>query len=170
MTTSVPSTPSVPTAAARTAPEANTRVAVPSTTFVRSRLAVALMITVAAMTSLGACAAGPINVGTLPISGTSIYSVNVQACAPRAGALLITTDYHEVTPNLVQLQITQWAPTAQTLPISSWAHDGLHWEFTTPSVDAGDCFRFFNNSVSLCCDPEPDPSTLGFDYRIEYLD
>jgi hypothetical protein len=160
MTTSVPSTP----------PTASTPAAVPSRRFVRSRLTIALVITLAAVTSLGACAAGPINVGTLPISGTSIYSVNVQACAPRAGALLITADYHEVTPNLVQLQITQWAPTDQTLPISSWAHDGLHWEFTTPSVNAGDCFRFFINSVSLCCDPLPDPSTLGFDYRIEYLD
>ena len=50
-----------------------------------SRLRAALVITVAAVTTLGACAAGPINVGTLPISGTSIMSVHVQACAPRAG-------------------------------------------------------------------------------------
>ena len=128
------------------------------------------MITLAAIMSLGACAAGPINVGTLPTSGTSIYSVNVQACAPKAGALLITTDYHDVVPDRVQLEITQWAPTTRTLQIVSWAHDGPHWEFTTPLVEAGGCFRFFINSVSMCCDPVPDPSTLGFDYRIEYLD
>ena len=51
-----------------------------------SRPRAAVVIVVAAMTSLGACAAGPINVGTLPIAGTSIMSVHVQACAPRAGA------------------------------------------------------------------------------------
>lgn len=159
MTTSVPTTPS-----------ALTPVAVRKGGFSRSRLRVALVTTVAAMTSLGACAAGPINVGTLPISGSSIMSVNVQACAPRAGALLITTDYHQIDADRVQLEISRWAPSTGPLPVSSWAQDGRHWEFTTPAVEAGDCFRFFINTVSMCCDPVEPPLSFGFDYRIEYLD
>lgn len=159
MTASVPTTPVAPTPAA-----------VPRARFARSRLRVALAITVAAMTSLGACAAGPINVGTLPISGSSIMNVNVQACAPRAGALLITVDYQQVDADRVQLEISRWVPTTGPLPVSSWAKDGLHWEFTTPAVESGDCFRFFINTVSLCCDPAEPPLTFGFHYRIDYLD
>lgn len=170
MTTSVPTNPSAPTAAARTAPAAITSVAAPRARFTRSRLRVALVITVAAMTSLGACTAGPVNVGTLPLAGTSIMSVNVQACAPRAGALRITTDFHQVDPDRVQLEISRWAPTTGPLAVSSWAEDGRHWEFTTVPVDAGDCFHFFINTVSMCCDPVEPPLSFGFDYRIEYLD
>jgi hypothetical protein len=136
----------------------------------KGRRRVSLVAMVAAMAALGACTAGPINVGTIPISGTSIMNVNVQACAPRAGALLITTDYHEVDADRVQLEISQWAPTAARLPISTWAKEGRHWEFTTPPVDAGDCFHFFINTVSMCCDPVEPPWTFGFDYSIEYLD
>jgi hypothetical protein len=135
-----------------------------------SRVRAALVIAVAAMTSLGACAAGPINVGTLPISGTSIMSVHVQACAPRAGALVVTADYHQVDPDRVQLEISRWAPSTGSVPISTWAEDGRHWEFTTPSVAAGDCFHFFINTVSMCCDPAEPPLTFGFDYTIGYLD
>lgn len=154
MTASVPTTP----------------VGVSKTRFTKGRLRVALVVAVAAMTSLGACTAGPINVGTVPISGTSIMNVNVQACAPTAGALLITADYHQVDADRVQLEISRWAPSTGSLEVSSWAKDGRHWEFTTPAVDAGDCFHFFINTVSLCCDPVEPPWTFGFDYSIEYLD
>ena len=129
-----------------------------------------LVLAVAALTSLGACTAGPINVGSLPIGGYSIMSVHVQACAPRAGALRITADYHQIDPDRVQLFIDRWAPTTGPLPISTWAQDGRHAEFTTPAVDAGDCFHFFINTVSMCCDPIEPAYMFGFDYRIEYLD
>ncbi|MFN7149025.1 MAG: hypothetical protein ACK4V6_06050 [Microthrixaceae bacterium] len=136
----------------------------------KHRVRTALVIAVVAITSLGACAAGPINVGMLPISGTSIMSVHVQACAQRAGALRITTDHHQIDPDRVQLQIDRWAPTTGPLPISTWSHDGRHAEFTTPSVEAGDCFHFFINTVSMCCDPIEPAYMFGFDYRIDYLD
>jgi hypothetical protein len=142
----------------------------PTSRSTRRRLRLAVAITVAAITSLGACAAGPLNVGSLPIAGSSIMSVHVQACAPRAGALRITTDYHQVNPDRVQLFISRWAPSTGSLPISSWSKDGRHLEFTTPAVEAGDCFHFFINTVSMCCDPVEPPLTFGFDYRIEYLD
>jgi hypothetical protein len=153
MTTSVPTTPAVPRA-----------------TFTRSRLRAALAITVAAMTSLGACASGPINVGTLPISGSSIMSVNVQTCAPRAGALLITADYHQIAADWVQVKISRWAPSTGSLPVSLRSTDRRHWEFTTPPVEAGDCFHIFINTVSMCCDPVEPPLSFGFSYRIDYLD
>lgn len=129
-----------------------------------------LVLAVAALTSLGACTAGPINVGSLPIAGYSIMSVHVQACAPRAGALRITTDYHQIDPDRVQVQVDRWAPTTGPLPIVTWAQDGRHAEFTTPTVAAGDCFHFFINTVSMCCDPIEPAYMFGFDYRIEYLD
>jgi hypothetical protein len=135
------------------------------------RRGIAVSITmVVATTLIAACAAGPINVGTLPISGSSIMSVHVQACAPRAGALRITTDHHQVDPDRMQLEVSRWAPSDGPVQVTSWAEDGRHWEFTTAPVAAGDCLHFFLNTVSMCCDPVEPALTFGFDYRIEYLD
>lgn len=135
----------------------------------RSRLRAAAVIVVAA-TALGACANGPINVGTLPISGSSIMSVNVQTCAPRDGALKITADYHQIDADRVQVRISRWAPTTGSVPIVTWVEEGRHWEFTTPPVGAGDCFHVFINTVSMCCDPVEPPLSFGFDYSIGYVD
>ena len=148
-----------------------TTVSVPVAGFTRRRrqVVVAIVATVA-MTALGSCTAGPVAFGEIPLSGTAIYNVNVQACAPRAGALRITADYYEISPDVVQLKIDRWAPTTGPVSISTWANDGLHWEFTTPPVAAGDCMHFLINSVEACCDPAEPPYRFPFDYRIEYLD
>lgn len=135
-----------------------------------TRLAVAAVSAIAAVALLGGCAAGPINVGTLPISGTSIMQVNVQACSPRTGALLLTMDYHHIDPDRVQVQISRWAPTTGSVGTATWSDEGRHWEFTTPQVEAGDCFHIFINTVSMCCDPVEPSYQFGFDYRIGYLD
>jgi hypothetical protein len=130
-----------------------------------------MVLTVAAMTALGACASGPINVGTLPISGSSIMSVHVQTCAPRDGALKITTDYHQIDADRVQVEISRWAPSTGSVPIVGWANEGRrHWEFTTAPVEAGDCLHVFINTVSMCCDPVEPPLSFGFDYSIGYVD
>ena len=136
----------------------------------KQRVRTAAVVAVAALSTLGACAAGPVNVGTLPISGSSIMAVHVQACAPRAGALLLTMDYEQIDADRVQVEIARWAPSTGSVPLSTWARDGRHWEFTTPTVAAGDCFHIYINTVSMCCDP-PEPAYMfGFDYRIGYLD
>ena len=154
MTTSMPlSTVTTPTARSR-----------------RRRVRTAMVLMVAAITALGACANGPINVGTLPISGSSIMSVNVQTCAPRDGALKITADYHQIDADWVQVRISRWAPTTGSVPIVTWSEEGRHWEFTTPPVGAGDCFHVFINTVSMCCDPVEPPLSFGFDYSIGYVD
>lgn len=134
------------------------------------RMRTTLVVAVVAMTTLGACAAGPINVGTLPISGTSIMQVNVQACAPRTGALRVTLDYHQIDPDRVQVKISRWAPTTGSVDTATWSDEGRHWEFTTPQVQAGDCFHILLNTVSMCCEPEEPAYMFGFDYRIDYLD
>ena len=137
----------------------------------RRRGVAAAIAVIVATTLVSACAAGPINVGTLPISGSSIMSVHVQACAPRSGPLRIIADYHQVDADWVKVEISRWAPSDGSVPITSWSSDGArHWEFTTATVSAGDCLHVFINTVSLCCDPVEPPLTFGFDYRIEYLD
>jgi hypothetical protein len=131
----------------------------------RARPALLPLVAVAALLAAG-CTVGPVNFGTLPLSGTWIMGANVTGCAPAAGEITVEMDFHTVEPVWVKVEPAVVSPRTENLPVVSWARDGRRWTFVTAPVHAGDCVHFRMTSGCACCGPCPEPGEYAFDYRI----
>ena len=134
------------------------------------RLRRTAIVAVVALAALGAgCTPGPVAVGSLPLSGTWTSGAVASFCVPSTGPLSVVLDYHSVELDWARVEIDRYVPTTDDVPILDLVHSGLHWEFTSATVNAGDCMSLRISSGCICCDPCPPVSEHWFDYRIRQL-
>ena len=131
------------------------------------RSAVAAMVLLAA---IGAgCAPGPVNVGSLPMTGTWASGAVASFCVSSTAPVQVLLDYHTSEPDWARVEIDRYVPTTDDVPIDHLVHSGLHWEFTSATVNAGDCMSLRISSGCMCCDPCPPITEQWFDYVIRQV-
>jgi len=128
----------------------------------RTRIA-ALTVLVASAALLAAGCGGPVAIGTMPVSGTSIMEARIVACAAVDGPVKVEADFHTVLPDWVKVGVTGNQPGYE-----AWLANtaGRHFEWTSAAVTAGSCWSFNISSGCMCCDPCPPVTEFGFDYRV----
>ena len=130
----------------------------------------AALVSLVAVAALAAgCSPGPVNVGSLPLSGTWASGAVASFCVSATAPVQVVLDFHTAEVDWARVEIDRYVPTTDDVPVVLWAHDGPHWEFTSATVNAGDCMSLRISSGCLCCDPCPPVSEQWFDYVIRQV-
>lgn len=131
------------------------------------RLRLAAIVAVVALAAFAAgCSPGPVAVGSLPLSGTWTSGAVASFCVSSTAPVKVVLDYHSSELDWARVEIDRYVPTTDDVPIEDLVHSGLHWEFTSATVNSGDCMSLRISSGCMCCDPCPPVSEHWFDYRI----